>query len=198
MVTFNSETWRIIGIIDGKLKIMRSTILDKRTWGYSNTWSNSTLANYLNNSYDVSNNNMVVSGSWNVGGASSYNYTAKAFYSYEQGTKWTGKVGLMTASDYGYAVGGDVGARCRKSTLYYYDAGGCISNDWMYITVDWVWTMTPVSSYSDYVFGVVSSGDLTESSVYIAYGVIPVVYLNENVRITGGTGEEGSPFTLTL
>ena len=142
---------------------------------------------------------MVVSGSWNVGGADNYDYTAKQFYSYEQGTKWTGKVGLITASDYGYAVGGSVRATCLGYSLNSYSSGSCYSNDWIYSTVrsSYGWTMTPISSGSIYAFRVHSNGGLSYNGVNITYGVFPVVYLNASTRITGGNGSS-VPYTLSL
>ncbi len=58
----NCETWRIIGIFDGKLKIMRNTSIGELAWDqdknddpsksdYDNNWSTSTLQKLLNVSY---------------------------------------------------------------------------------------------------------------------------------------------------
>ena len=40
--------------------------------------------------------------------------------------------------------------------------------------------------------GTLGNGDVSENIT-----VIPAVYLNENTRITGGTGEEVNPFILS-
>ncbi|MBQ8192458.1 MAG: hypothetical protein IJZ46_00075 [Bacilli bacterium] len=55
------ETWRIIGIFDGKIKVMRSSSIASIAWdqdknqtgvsGYNNDWSNSSLRDLLNNEY---------------------------------------------------------------------------------------------------------------------------------------------------
>ena len=56
------ETWRIIGIFDGKVKIMRNNTIGKLAWDYDknnnsslttydNNWHTSTLQKLLNNSY---------------------------------------------------------------------------------------------------------------------------------------------------
>ena len=62
-VTFNGETWRIVGIFNTKstvngtgtmrVKLVRNAILGTSAYGSNNTWSGSTLQTSLNNSYGV-------------------------------------------------------------------------------------------------------------------------------------------------
>ena len=134
-VTFNNETWRIIGVFtvdDGtgkkeeRLKIIRNESIGDIAWNSNNTndWPNATLNTNLNsgeywtNSLGSDAKNMIGDALWYLGGTSNYtsstNGLTSHFYSYERGTtvysgrdtSWVGKVGLMYPSDYGYATSG--------------------------------------------------------------------------------------------
>ncbi len=122
-------------------------------------------------------------------------------------TTWTGKVGLMYPSDYGYATdgGGDLMKRgqCLYTPLYSWDNSSysyCKDNDWLFYSNNYQWTMTPApdSSYASNMFLVCAKGFVSGYKASIAYAVRPVVYLKSSVKIIGGTGEEGSPFELKL
>ena len=134
-VTFNNETWRIIGVFtvdDGtgkkeeRLKIIRNESIGNMAWDSNNIndWSNATLnanlnsGDYWTNILSDNAKSMIGDTLWYLGGASSYtsstNGLTSHFYSYERGTtvysgrdtSWVGKVGLMYPSDYGYATSG--------------------------------------------------------------------------------------------
>ncbi len=113
-------------------------------------------------------------------------------------TTWTGKVGLMYPSDYGYAVGGNVRDTCLGKTMNSYNGYNCMTNDWLYDKNNYQWAMTPVprSSDADRVFYVVYNGDVSYNHASTAYAVRPVVYLAPSVKIKDGNGEVGDPFVL--
>ena len=71
-------------------------------------------------------------------------------------TNWTGKVGLMYPSDYGYASSG---CRNGEQTLISYGNGSCTSTNWLYNS-DYQWLLAPytVNRYS--VRSVYSFGDV--------------------------------------
>ena len=160
---------------------------------------------------------MIDNAVWNLGGTASYtansNGLAVHFYGYERGTNvysgrpttWIGQIGLMYASDYGYATSGEGTmdrASCLEIALNSWGTLGyseCYNNDWLYDSTSDQWTLTLYSGGSDHGFAVSCGGD-----VYYIYGtragkaVSPVLYLSSNVKITGGTGEESDPFILSL
>ncbi len=133
-VTFNNETWRIIGVFtvdDGtgkmeeRLKIIRDESIGKMQWDRGTAdWPNTTLNTYLNTgdywtvSFDADSKEMIGDAIWYLGGPSSYDNLSNAltsnWYSYERGTtvysgtdtSWVGKIGLMYPSDYGFATSG--------------------------------------------------------------------------------------------
>ena len=121
----------------------------------------------------------------------------------ERTTIWIGQVGLMYPSDYGYATsGGSTTNRqaCLNIELYNWDiVSDCYQNDWLYNSSTHQWTLTsvPLSSYSNLVFYVNSSGRVHNSSANNSYGVRPVVYLKSSVKITGGEGTSTSPYQLS-
>ena len=153
---------------------------------------------------------MISNAVWNLGGSSTFDdVTASTFYERERGTtvytgrptEWTGQIGLMYPSDYGYATsGGNTGRdTCLSYNLYNWSSySDCYSNDWLYKSETIQWAITPNSSYSSYVFDMNSLGIVSNYYANSAYTVSPTLYLSSNVRISGGTGEESDPFTLEI
>ena len=128
--------------------------------------------------------------SWGIGGISS-GFTRSQFYSAENNTRWTGKVGLMTPADYGYAS-----TSCTDSTNMNSSAD-CKNNNWIYNSSYYQWTITPYSGISNIVWYVYSNGRMYNISALNAYGVRPVVYLKSSIKITGGTGTSSDPYKLS-
>ncbi len=144
-VSFNNELWRIIGVIDGKIKRIRNESIGNDAWASddSNNWDNSSLKSYLNgdyyNSIDETYRNMISEETYYLGGATDSNYetlTASGYYNAERDSSQvysgnpastTQKIGLMYPSDYGYAAG----SNCLSTALYNYD-GGCKNSDYLY------------------------------------------------------------------
>ena len=119
-------------------------------------------------------------------------------------TTWTGKVGLMYPSDYGYATSGGSTidrAACLNKVLYKWsdsNVSDCKNNDWLYDSSSSQWTISPFaySSYASNVFIVYSRGYVSSYSASINNEVRPVVYLTSNVKIASGTGSQDNPFIL--
>ena len=149
---------------------------------------------------------------WYLGGTSDYNSAsnglASHFYSYERGTtvysgrstSWTGKVGLMYPSDYGYATSGGTTTdrnSCLNKELYNWDSvSDCYNNDWIFNSAH-QWAITPRASYSDIVFGLRSSGFLRYNAARNTYyGVRPVVFLKSSIKIVDGDGSSSNPYIL--
>ena len=252
-VSFDGDVWRIIGIVDGKVKLVKEKSIGDYSWdssasdmnnGYGyNIWETkegktkgdgTTKAdlnillnegyyggNYPSQCYGGRNNtikdcpteyinstlkNMVDENAiWYLGGHNSYTVQPKDMYEYERGTKvysghtdiakteWTGPVGLIYPSDYGYAADR---TQCTE-TLNNYDNKTCTSNNWLYKN-SYYWTKSPHSGFSYGVFGVSSSGRASSYTTYNADGVWPAVYLKSNVLIDGGTGTSTDPYILTI
>ena len=147
--------------------------------------------------------NMVESVVWNLGGTSSTSNTAAEFYTAERGTtvysgrptEWTGKVGLMYPSDYGYAV---LSSSCARTTnLGSYNTTACAGNNWLKAD-SYQWTITPGSSYSYSVFNVSYNGYLNSNGAYNGSGVRPSIYLKSNIAVMDGVGTISDPYQISL
>ena len=121
----------------------------------------------------------------------------------ERTTTWTGKVGLMYPSDYGYATSGGSTtdrATCLNTVLYSWDGSSvsdCKNNDWLFSN-SWQWTIMPVAdpSIAYYACDVSSGGSVRGANASADKAVLPVVYLTSNVGIQSGDGSSGNPFIL--
>ena len=216
-IQFNNELWRIIGIFDGQLKIIRNESLGNMQWDSNNVndWSTASLQNYLNNDYygTIDSNDQTKIDSnyvWKLGGSSTNNdVTAQMFYERERGTtvysgrptEWTGSIALMYPSDYGFSTsGGSTTNRSSclaKKLIYWNSVEDCYTNSWLYDSSSDQWTLVPRASYSNIVFRVYSGGNVGGS--FYATGssaVRPAVYLLSNVEIVSGDGTSSSPFIL--
>ena len=119
----------------------------------------------------------------------------------ERTTSWTGYVGLIYPSDYGYATSGgrkmtrDICLKTFMADLSNWDE--CYNDNWLLGTI---WTMMPYAwedgAYT--AFNVLSSGNVVHNATYTTIGVQPVVYLKSTVKITSGRGSTQDPFRLSL
>ena len=172
----------------------------------SNNWTtsefnkinlNTNYWNYLGTTWQ----NLIAQTTWYLGGMTSYNNTAKAFYDGERNnagygsnpTTYTDEIGLMYVSDYGYAASPDA----WTTNLYDYNNSTITSNNWMYMGL-YEWPITPNSSYSYYVFDVRSTGYLYSTSAIYGYAARPVFYLESNVSLQGGSGTSSDPYRLSV
>ena len=222
--------WRIIGAFNNidngsstketRLKIIRDEPYSTgMAWDTDdvNDWTTASLQEELNTTYLNSIQSpykaMISNAKWNLGGTANYtsssNGLASHFYGYERGdsvytgrpTTWTGQIGLMYPSDYGYATSGGSTtnrASCLAKELYNWNSvSDCYNNDWLYDSSNHQWTLTPDSDYSYTVFSLGSS--VTGHFANYTYSAVsPALYLSSNVKISGGDGSESNPFTLSL
>ena len=204
-VSFNNELWRIIGVIDGKTKIIRNESIGNYKWNstLNNNWDNSSLKSYLNgeyyNSIDGTYKNMISEETYYLGGPDTSNLTASGYYDAERSnnvygsnpTSTTQYIGLMYPSDYGYAAG----SSCLSTALNIYD-GSCKNSDYLSIGV-YEWLQAPYASRSDTAAVLRGSGLVGANSYVIASNAVrPVLYLTSETQITGGDGSQGNAFKL--
>ena len=226
-VTFNGETWRIIGVfptddgtgkIENRIKLIKDQSIGDKFWDTgvgSNNWARpATLNTELNttylNSLDSTTQNMIGNTKYYLGGYSNFSIQKDAMYQYERkiqnttsnefynGTNpnsFIGKLGLMYASDYGYAVSDE----CTQN-LNGYDNATCKNNNWLFKGND-EWILPQIASYSSLALFVYSDGgvNLNDREVRRYLNAVrPVLYLTSNVLITGGSGTSTDPYTFGL
>ena len=150
---------------------------------------------------------------WNLGGSSTSNgVTARTFYERERGTTvygvrpttWTGKIGLMYPSDYGYATsGGQTSNRatCLSNVLYSWNDSSisdCKNNDYLFKSSYYQWTLGPLSSYAFTVFVVYSGGSVVDFGANSSHELRPALFLKSSISISGGTGSSTEPYQLKV
>ena len=225
-----TEMWRIIGLFpDGA---NGEDIIRVRKVGYekaaydstnkTNHWPKTTLYTTLSSTYSLTNYKNTVNYKMYLGGASSVQgYTSQDLYdmermlnskgtagktsqdSYSSTTTFTGSVGLMYPSDYGYAV---LASDCARNIQpYNYDrTSSCYINNWLFQgSSTWQWAISPNSFYANSAFHVLSSG-----LVFYNYGggnfnhmisfsgsYSPVMALKSDVYVTG-SGTQSDPYVM--
>ena len=172
----------------------------KNTWSESNLNTVNLNTNYLNN-IGSKWSSLIATTTWQVGGASYsnvYSSPVKTAYNYEVGankanTTYSAKIGLMYASDYGYAA-----SPANWSTNM-----GSLNNDtnrnnnWMHM--GWYdWTISRGSDNKDNAFYVRSAGNVHTYNVNNNCGVRPSFYLESSVTLVGGTGTQTDPYRLSV
>ena len=198
----SDNLYRIIGVFDDEVKLIKSTSYGNYAWdsGNSHTWSTSDIKNTLNTTYLSSLSetwqNKIATHTWKVGGmAYSQTNTAKQFYDVEVGSSSSSttdpmKIGLMYVSDYGFAASNGY----WTTALGIYNSSMTSSN-WLYLD-PFEWTITPDSTYSYSVFYVFYYGRLYSSHATNSFSARPVFYLNSNVSYVSGDGTQGNPYRI--
>ena len=214
------ELWRIIGIVDGKVKIARDSVLSSTmAWNTAgnNNWSTASLNTYLNGDYYESLRtknpdtlDLISMSTWYLGGYSTTSgLYANDIYGYERKnevgtTIYSGNppsieanIGLMYASDYGYATDLSV---CDKDIYNYDTSANCKDKDWLFKsngTNTNQWLITPHSSDSSYAWHLDSLGYVNGGyGVAGAFGVRAVLYLNSELVIETGDGSKDTPYVV--
>ena len=223
-VSFNGETWRIIGVfptddgtgnIENRIKIIKDQSIGKKYWdtGNSNNWARpATLNTELNttylNSLDSTSKSMIGNTKFYLGGYNNslriqkdvmYQYERKingsTYYNGTNPNSWVGKLGLMYASDYGYAASDECTAN-----LFDYDDTTCKNNNWLYNIKVSEWILLQSASGSEFAFRVNSVGNVSSgynvSSNQLA--VRPVIYLKPDVKIIVGHGTSTDPYVIGM
>lgn len=211
----NDNLYRIIGVIDGKAKLIKHTNIntdntlvwnaepDNYDWSYDiNNWEGSSLETYLNNDQEGgflhklgTRASLIEETTWSVGGFDSSNLSsqnAKGIYELEinptSKTTYPAKIGLMYVSEYMYAA---------EPTYWNYVAGNNTTNgynlskgnDWM-LSTDYPWTISRRSDSSNVALGVTSSGGVSyHNYVFTDYNAVrPSFSLSSYATITIPTG----------
>jgi len=137
---------------------------------------------------------------WNTG-LSSAEVTANQAYINETATQTiSGNVGIMNASDYGYASD----QAYHNTLLSKYNQRGNVNSNWIYGSgMDWTSTQSGTNAaliiryelFLDYSDG---SGYLESYSASGGDSVRPVVYLNSGVYVVSGDGSIINPYQIAM
>ena len=198
----NGEIWRIIAKeADGTYKLLKKDLLSNRAFDStnSNNWAGpADLNTYLNgeyyNSLDISIKDNIVSHIWGIGTVKQDNDNLATQIASEQGTTWSGNIGLISHSDY-LRANSDM-ANCGTDKINYENYEICRNTDWMYISGSSWWIISSNVDKLNFVWNVYVDGYLNSSIVNLSdYASRPSVYLKSDITFSGsGTMED--PFTI--
>ena len=148
--------------------------------------------------------NIIAEVTYNTAGYNDATLYPNEIYTYERGstvysgrqTTWTGKIGLMYPSDYGYAS--DL-TKCREK-INNYNASTCSQNNWIH-NMGSLWLLTHDSASSNRSWSINSSGNASvngngKGSTSNGLLVFPSLFLSSNVKIISGTGSINNPYQL--
>ncbi len=148
--------------------------------------------------------NIIAEVTYNTAGYNDATLYPNEIYTYERGstvysgrqTTWTGKIGLMYPSDYGYAS--DL-TKCREK-INNYNASTCSQNNWIY-NMGSLWLLTHDSARSDRNWSINSSGNASvngngNGGTSNGLLVFPSLFLSSGVKIISGNGSINNPYQL--
>lgn len=148
--------------------------------------------------------NIIAEVTYNTAGYNDATLYPNEIYTYERGstvysgrqTTWTGKIGLMYPSDYGYAS--DL-TKCREK-INNYNASTCSQNNWIY-NMGSLWLLTHDSARSDRNWSINSSGNASvngngNGGTSNGLLVFPSLFLSSDVKIISGNGSINNPYQL--
>lgn len=187
--------YRIIGVIDGKVKIIKDSsigpiALDETA---TNHFINTSMYTYLNetfyNTFSEVWQNKISTNTYYVNGiVLDTNNTIKDIYDLEMnnlGSTVECKIGLMYVSDYNYG----------SMVSNWNDYNLISNNNWLNIGIDnWLLTRNSGDNNSNYYIN--SSGIVSSATVEQTYFIRPVFYLDSTISITGGNGLETNPYRI--
>ena len=205
----DANLFRIIGVFGDQTKVIRAKSVGNQKWNTSssNTWSSSSLNTYLNGTYLTSLGTLaekIATTTWKVGGGSWDNIGTSVpatAYQYEVGssastTTYDAKIGLMYVSDYYYSASPSawtlVGFNLSDATK---DYGAATSTNWLYLGST-EWTISRTSDYTNFEFGVNSTGNVCHSYVTNSNGVRPSFNLESSVKYVSGSGTIENPIRI--
>ena len=180
--------------------------------GYgSNTWSTSLLNKTNLNKNFITNIGVdwaakIDTTTWKVGGNTWANIgtqPAKTAYQNEivnpvttnttdNATTYSAKIGLMYASDYGFAAA----PSAWIANLNTYNGEAIKNVNWMYMGL-YEWTISRRAGNASSVFYVGNAGGLSNGRADYAFGVRPVFYLSSSVNYVSGSGSATDPIVIT-
>ena len=207
-ITFNNESWRIIGIFnvyntetnqnEDLVKIVRNEIITNKEYNSDsiNGWKNASLNKMLNEEYysNIITKEIIANISWNIGNINSSNISALESYNQERIQDiWNGKIGLIYPSDYGYA---STDSECRKMIEHSNSLTNCKNNNWLQAFLSY-WTITSSSKNTTNAIRIASGSGIYNDSVTANYaGARPTLFLKSTVQILKGDGSSNNPYII--
>ena len=220
--TSSCELWRIIGVFDvedknGNIET-RTKIIPANSFRFvweesneHNNWDTSTGSKYLNegeywNSLSEKSKEMIKTTKYYLGHFRSYNpYNSDDIYEMERSTDaaynnnyyWTGKIGLIYASDFGYVFARGYNDSCYNDTFSCEYQPSWINDA---TNRNWTWTISPIISDYDSNAALVVNAPfyIFAAQTYCNFYSLPTIYLSKNVYTYYGDVTEDKPYQIRL
>lgn len=204
-ILINNNYYRIIGVINGRVKVISLATIDNMPWNNSSTgtWAQSSVNAYLNDTYlnqlgDLKNN--IDTTVWKVGENINHILHSNPYDTYQNEvikptdtTTYSAKIGLMYVSDYGFAALSKAWALSMSD----YNDALATKNNWMYLKKN-EWTISSLNLSEKYYIN--AAGGIRENAAPddSTFSIRPVFYLSSNVKYLGGSGIPGQqPITIS-
>ena len=149
---------------------------------------------------------MIAVTDWQVGGNNSDNImktaNIKEVYKNEiispaKSKIFSAKIGLMYASDYGYAASANNWSKSLAGYSNHEGNADATNNNWMFLGV-YEWTITPELVTNNTVFAVAIYGYVVNIEADMdTVTVRPTFYLDQNVNYKSGDGTKANPYRIT-
>ena len=206
-VSFNGETWRIIGVFNNVgseplVKIVNATAaysdsvkFNSNNASGKNKWGTNSLYTSMS-TISAATNSMTQSVQWNIGGPADANNTVSEFYTAEIATKSSSlPIGLINASDYGFAT--DNPSACASANLGNWNVANCSTNhDWLFFSDDGnSFTVTSVTGRNT-IYRVQTGRTIYATTINTTSAARAVVFLKSSVLYDSGDGSSGTPFQI--
>ena len=156
----------------------------------------STLNTYLNMTYLKSiktNADKIAVHTWDIGSVVVDNDDLKEQINGEKAYQWNGKVGLISHSDYIRANSNQ--SMCGTDKINYENYETCRDLDWMYISGEYWWLVSPDADNTFDVFYVHRDGGVSRDNAHHSDGVRPAVYLSSDITLSG-SGTSSDPYRI--
>ena len=223
-VTFNNETWRILGVfptddgtrnIENRIKLIRNKSIWTIYWNTDEVLSTSSYNNWTGATLQTRSNEIFLTGltseaqsminnaKYYLGGSKTANVPKDVMYQYERKISGyyyrTNPVSWIGKIAVMYASDyGYAASDVCTSNLYAYSSSTCTSNNWLFNSAN-QWTLSQYTDNNSSVFYVSSYGDMGATGVREnPFNIRPTLYLKSNVKITGGDGTSTNPYTLGI
>ena len=182
-VLFNNENWRILGIVNNKIKITQNKPINFINFSDGTlNYGESNIRVYLNNdSYynDLSNSDkkMISTSNWGTGSCTDLT----GCVSNDSGSSWTGNFGILSIRDYALL------SSCQSLE------SSCLNNGFLNIENEFLINNNGYGVYKTDSSGVISSVRPDQSA-----NARPTVYLDSKTMILSGSGTSYNPFELGM
>ena len=199
---------------------LNNDYLGNITVGTDGKWYNgqndSKTANMPISTLSTSAQSMIETVKWNTGANVKISGNIKTLYESEKNTKelgynslnikinaiWTGKVGLMNASDYNYVQSysnGTINSECLAYGIDGWDEKTiCTDNNWIYQAHLREWFINAIYYQEDENEVFATDSDMDIYPAEDRYNVRPAIYLKSNVVYNGGNGTSSNPYKLVI